>query len=95
MQKLTDELISHLDQSIQIDGNLRIVLIDMTSNALDHLGRILCNANIYCVDENYNVIWQVDSTDGMFGKDSFVAIKKVGNIIEASRFFGTEYDFTG
>lgn len=87
--KLLQHLANHIDICIQLDDKKKVVLIE-TSEIIG-LDNHLYNANIYCIDNENNIIWQVDSDKGLMEKDSFVFIKKVENGIVAQRFFGTEY----
>lgn len=89
MTKLSKNFLDHIDISINLDIQKKIVLID--TSEMSDLDNHNHNANIYCIDEDNNIIWQVDSDKGIMEKDSFVYIEKVDAGIFAHRFFGTEY----
>ena len=91
MTQLNQNSIKNIDITINLDANLKIVLIDTTATDLVNLNEHLHNANIYCIDNNHKIIWQVDSDSGLRQKDSFVFIEKLENELKARRFFGTEY----
>lgn len=91
MIQLNQNLVNNIDITINLEENLKVVLIDTTAKDLVNLNKHLHNANIYCVDNNHNIIWQVDSDSGLSEKDSFVFIEKLENGLKAHRFFGTEY----
>lgn len=50
------------------------------------------NQNIYCVDEQGNIIWQIKAEGGFFERDSFVSVEVAPDgLLRADRFFGNEY----
>ena len=91
MNQLTQSLINHIEIIIHLEGSLKIVLIDTTAKALANIDNHSHNANIYCVDKNHNIIWQVDSDSGLMERDAFVYMEQLENRLEALRFFGNKY----
>ena len=76
---------------IKIASGHEIVLIDVAGNkdipVDDH------NSNIYCIDQNGNVLWQVQAEGTIYDRDSFVSIEIAANgTIYARRFFGNEFE---
>lgn len=91
MNQLTENLINHIDMTINLEGHLKVVLIDTTAKDLAHIDNHSHNANIYCIDKSYNILWQVDSDSGLMERDAFVYMEKFENKLEANRFFGNKY----
>ena len=89
MSKLLEIFAKHIDMSIDLGNTLKVILIDTAE--IKELDRKEHNSNIFCIDNESNIIWQIDSKSGLIEKDSFVYIKKVNDGIIAHRFFGTEY----
>lgn len=90
MKKLTENQIKLINTKVSIEGNKYIVLVDMAGNKQGSQEE--CNANIYCIDNHNNILWQVDSTKGMFDRDSFIYLELDNNgKLTAKRFFGKKY----
>jgi len=95
MMQLNLKQISKIDTKIQIDNNKFIVQIDVSKDkgkgwTLDEI----C-FNIYCIDKQYNIIWQVKEikTKPPFeGRDPFYYLgKNDKGEITADRSSGFEY----
>jgi hypothetical protein len=90
MKKLTENQIKLINTKISIDGNKHIILIDMAGNK--QVSQEECNANIYCIDNHNNILWEVNNTNGMFDRDSFIYLDLASNgKLAARRFFGKKY----
>lgn len=89
MKILEQKYIDNIDITISLSDAKKVVLIEVSEmpelNSHDH------NANIFCIDNNYNILWQIDSDEGLADKDSFVFAELSENTIKAHRFFGTQY----
>lgn len=95
--KLNSKQISHIKATIMIDRNRKLLRINVTENDGTIWTNDECNFNIYCVDQDYNILWQVKETKtkpvSIFGEtDSFCYLGQndKGEII-AGRFSGFEY----
>lgn len=90
MKKLSKNQSKLIVIKLDIEQNKHIVLVDTTvsKNILSEE----CNANIYCIDNDDNILWQVKDTKGMFDHDSFVYLEVAyDNKLIAKRFFGKKY----
>lgn len=89
MKKLSKNLLDNIDITINLGDKKKIVLIETSEiSGLDNHSH---NANIYCLNDDDTIVWQVDSNEGIMDKDSFVYIEKKDDGIFGQRFFGTEY----
>lgn len=90
MKKLSldqQEIIYH---TIVINSN-KIVLLDVLG--IKKLSNEELNKNIYCVDDDFNIIWIIDPEKTKFDIDSFTSMKKATDgKIHARRFSGFEYE---
>ena len=90
MKSLSEDQIRQVVTKLAIGQNEYVTLIDMAGNKVASIKE--CNANIYCVDEQNNMLWQVDNTKGTFDRDSFIYIEISNNEQLAARmFFGKKY----
>jgi outer membrane protein assembly factor BamB len=94
--QLSIKNISHIDEKILLDDKI-IVEINVTENDGTSWTSDECNFNIYCIDQHYNVIWQVKETrnqsSSLFEEgDPFCYLEREasGEII-ANRFSGFTY----
>ena len=90
--KLTDKQIARIDERIPLDNNRTIVGINVSGD--QSLSDDEYNFNIYCVDRDHEIIWQVTEigTTPIDGADCFVYIGKNDNgEFIADRFSGFEY----
>ena len=93
--RLNEKQVSKIDTEINLTADKKIIAIDVTENK----GRgwsenEICN-NIYCVDKQYNIIWQVKEieTEPPFNGDDpfyYLGQKENGEIV-ARRFSGFVY----
>jgi hypothetical protein len=89
--KLSNNQQSLIIQSVDIEHERKIVLVDVSE--IDGISKIEHNSNIYCVNKHWDVIWQVAVAEQPLAeKDCFVFIEIEGNLLKASRFFGSEFD---
>ena len=90
MNKSTVNRMGSIITKITIDNNNHIVLLDMAGNK--QVTKVDCNANIYCIDDSNNTIWQANDLEGMFERDSFIYLELAdNNKLAARRFFGKKY----
>lgn len=92
--KLTRKQISKIDKKISIADNRTIVEVDVSDKSEGwQLNEI--SSNIYCVDLDYNIVWQVREikTESPFsGRDPFCYLTKTDSgEIMAVRFSGFRY----
>ena len=90
--KLNKEQITKIRQKVEVNTNKIIVRIDVSEDKV--LSPEQSSSNIYCIDNNNKIIWQVKEikTKRPFNDDMFVYLGKneKGQII-ADRFSGFEY----
>lgn len=72
MNKLT-LIQQQIYQTINL-GDKKIVLLDVLGKK--QMPKQELNANIYCVDNEFNIIWQIDPEATKFEIDSFTSMKK-------------------
>ena len=95
--KLSPKNISHISKKILLDDYRMILEINVTENDGVDWTTNECNFNIYCVDQDYNILWQVRETKSkpvsIFGEtDTFCYLGKDANgEIIADRFSGFTY----
>lgn len=95
--KLDSKNASHIYSTVPIASDRNIVLINVTENDGATWTDKECNYNIYCLDEDKTVVWQVKESNSspvsIFGEtDCFCYMSKdqIGEIT-ASRFSGYKY----
>lgn len=93
--KLNSKQISKIDSRINLTEKKMIVAIDVSEDKGKGWSENEICYNIYCIDEYYNIIWQVKeiNTDPPFkGRDPFCYLGKNNNgEIIADRFSGFTY----
>ena len=87
--KLTSEQVSALRHHIPLDNGEQIVRIEISGK--EPLPKTELNANIYRIDQSFNIIWQIQSPPPPFDLDPFVHLGRHGDKILAYRFSGFEY----
>ncbi|NKF24580.1 hypothetical protein [Solimonas marina] len=89
MTKLTSAQVDLIEKRLEVDGARSIVLLDVggRKDVPDHE----YNANVYCLDDHGNVVWQISAPLSANPRDSFVSLRIDGKKLCADRFFGTEY----
>lgn len=92
MNKLSKYQVSLIDRKIKIADNKLVVLLDVSNDK--NLPKKESNLNIYCINGNYEIIWQIDTPydDSKFDYDMFLYLeinKKVK--LQADRFSGFKY----
>lgn len=95
--RLSSKNISHIDKKIVLDDGHMIVEINVTENDGTNWTTDERNFNIYCVDKDYNILWQVKEITSkpvsIFGEtDTFCYLSRDANgEIIADRFSGFVY----
>lgn len=92
--KLTNYQISKIEKKLQLSRIQDIILVDVMGDSTLPNDSPEVRFNIYCVDINYNVIWQVsEKKEGIFlDGDPFCYLgKNTKNEIIADRFSGFTY----
>lgn len=90
--KLTLLQISKIYKRIIIDNIKQIVMIDVSEDK--NMPEYESNFNIYCIDDQNNIIWQVSETKSkpIDSADMFVYLRRDSNDeIIADRFSGFTY----
>ena len=89
MNKLTEQQIKKIYQRVHIKGN-ELVLIDISDRK--DISMEENNANIYFLNQNSEIIWQIKAKNTAFDRDMFTSMEfnLQGELI-ASRFSGFEY----
>ncbi len=90
MKKLTGKQIKTINMKISVGTDSYIVLVD-TMGDRTVVGDE-CNKNIYCVNSNYDVVWQVKVDETGFEADPFVYIWLDNKKLLANKFHGNEYE---
>lgn len=90
MRRLSSEQVSRIAVSLADTPERTIVLLDEVDVA--GLDLAAYNANIYCLSQGGEVLWQVEASPGIYEKDSFVSLSRAtdGSLV-ARRFFGNTY----
>lgn len=90
--KLNQYQISKIDKKIILGSNKIVVMIDVSGDKTVPFSEKV--SNIYCIDNQYEIIWQVEEkkTIPPFQNDAFVYLNQneKGEIL-ADRFSGFEY----
>lgn len=91
--KLNSKQVSKIYKKIELKNGNTIIMIDVSEDRA--MPPDESNFNIYCVDNQYNIIWQIKEikTKPINDADMFVYLKKndQGKII-ADRFSGFTYE---
>lgn len=74
---------------IPVGQSRQIVLIDVAGRKDISLEE--SNANVYCIDDRGEVIWQINAPPSNMGRDSFVSLRQTSEGLRADRFFGGEF----
>src|SRR3990167_2400516 len=95
--QLDQKNISHIDTKLLLENGRILVEVNVTEDDGVKWDVSECNFNIYCVDKDYNVIWQVKeiktkpvSISGETDSFCYLGQNEKGEII-AGRFSGFEY----
>ena len=89
MKKLTEHQIAHIGKKIELLNKQFIVLIDVMDEK--QISQEECNRNIYCVDENNSIIWQIEFKPTGFDEDPYVYIGWFQNSLVAKNYSGFKY----
>ena len=87
--KLSEEQVAMVGQRVSLPGARQVVLVDVGGRKDVSVAEY--NSNIYCLDDENNIVWQVSSPNPRMGRDSFVDIGFENGVLRANRFFGGEY----
>jgi hypothetical protein len=90
MRKLTIPQQKKIYKEIVLDKLNRVVLLDVSTEK--DFSKKENTENVYLIDNDNNIIWQVKTSNERFKDDMFVAIKRSenGDLI-AKRFSGFKY----
>lgn len=90
MRQLSFDQVSRIAVSLADMPGRTIVLLDEVHVA--GLDSATYNANIYCLSQGGEVLWQVETSPGTYERDSFVSLSRAtdGSLV-AKRFFGSTY----
>lgn len=90
METLTIQQISLIENKLSLNSKDWMVLLDVMGNK--GITKKESNRNIYCVDENYQIKWQIKHEERpMLERNSFVHIKCEENDFFALDFAGFTY----
>ena len=87
--RLSDEQISRIFKSADIAGCLRILVLN--NYGIEGLSEDEYNNNLYCVNDENVVIWQVNTPKSRHGSDAFTYVKISDGKIIAKKESGTKY----
>lgn len=89
MTKLRQDQSNAIEVSIPFANGQRVVLVETSGRpdlpALEH------NANIYRIDAELNIIWQVSAGEPKFESDAFIYLQRKGRVLRAQMFGGFIY----
>lgn len=74
---------------ISVGQSRQVVLVDVAGRK--DISPEESNANIYCINDRGEVIWQINAPSPKMGRDSFVSLQQTPEGIRADRFFGGEF----
>jgi hypothetical protein len=87
--KLTEIQKLQIYQKVDL-GDKKIVILDVLG--LKNMPHRELNANIYCIDNSFEIIWQIDAEPTKFEEDSFTSIKlDEDGLLKTKRFSGFKY----
>jgi hypothetical protein len=90
MKKLTPQQIILIEKKLPLNSKNWIVLLDTAGKK--EISKEESNRNVYCIDENYEIRWQIKHEERpMLGRNSFVHIKCSENNFFALDFAGFTY----
>ncbi len=87
--KLNQSQLLSIDEAVDLGAGKKVVRLDYSAEK--HLSEDEHNFNVFCIDDENNVIWRITS-DSSDRRDSFVSIEMVEGILKADRFFGGEFE---
>ena len=91
MKKLNEFQVKLIKQIVDLNDEKKIVRLNVCARKdMDELSNEYVN-NIYCIDNEYNIIWQVDAELTKFPGDPFVYIEMERDGIFAGKFSGFTY----
>lgn len=89
MKKLNQKQRSAIKQKIDIGAELMIVRLNVMADKT--LSNEEANSNIYCINHDYEILWQIKAKPTGFEQDSFISISYDGKSLIAKNFSGFRY----
>ena len=91
MRKLTYLQIKKILERIEMSPNLYIVLLNFSGDKT--ISRDELNKNVYCINNNYEIIWQIkhDVEPGLFEREPFISLNFNGESLIARDFSGFDF----
>jgi hypothetical protein len=87
--RLRNDQCAAIRTAIELENGDRLVLVEVAEKS--NVSPIEENRNIFRVNRNNDVLWQVSSTGAQFERDPFVSLTRAENgFIRGDRFFGNE-----
>lgn len=87
--KLNADKILRIFRKVHLPNGRQAVLIEAPTDGSWPMSE--CSFNIYCIDSSGEIVWQVRAPISKFNNDSFTNLVLDGEVLKASRFFGTEF----
>lgn len=85
MINTADQIIAN----VPIGQSKQVVLVDVSGRK--DISPDESNANVYCIDSQGAVIWQITAAPPKMERDSFVSLRQTDKGLRADRFFGAEF----
>ena len=89
MKKLTNEQVNMIKQKISLNNQRQFVRLNVAGNKLISNGE--CNNNVYCIDKDYEILWQIKAKKTAFDRDPFVSMKFDNSVLTVKNFTGFKY----
>lgn len=87
--RLNTEQCDRILKSVDISETLKIIVLN--NYGLNELSEDEYNNNLYCVDDDNIVVWQVDSPNYKYGSDAYTYVKITDGNIVAKRESGKKF----
>lgn len=87
--RLNDEQIRRILKSVDISGSLKVVVLN--NYGLGDLPESEYSNNLYCVEDDGVIVWQVDAPKSKHGSDAFTYAKISDGKLIAKKESGTKY----
>jgi hypothetical protein len=87
--KLSSAQVTMIRQQIPSESGHIIVLVEVPVGSTINIKE--AQENVYRVDVEYNIIWQISASPPVRQDDSFVYLKREGSTLRTDRFFGDEF----
>ena len=89
MNKLNTKQMNLIKQEIPLENGTSIVRLNVAAD--NTISEIDSNNNIYCINKDNEILWQINAAPSKFNRDSFVSILRDNDEVIAKRFFGLKY----